>query len=430
MSPFGRHRFESDPREPRTRRHESPTVGALRRTSQRRSPSPYLRKEGRNRDVSNSPLTDNDETLRRKYFGPDYANRGQAHVTNQAIRTLDPPTRTVVRDRVSAWGDQRFNENNSQVRTETFNIGEGEALSSGDRNNWYQENGEADGGLPRSRAASVAGSSASLRELKKGRDLMLAKFSLKKAEREEKVMELELAEMDAAVAIEHRSRNSSQAGSSAYSHNPSSASGSPSKSERRSNTGRERSRRRPLRHVLEAPEDLAVIIPLDSLVATSFSSLNESQNDAGANLDVPGSGMRVLDDASPEVTRSRQDAREVCKYHISSGCDGGDRCYFAHPSGATLGRGTAVPQSQTHGNEIPEMLTFHNSSVPQMPAVDLGDSANARNVISVDAPPIVPIVNPSVEYQTDRVTTTSIQTQEVTRRCVTPTEVPPTVLSP
>jgi hypothetical protein len=59
---YDRRRFESNPREQRTRRHESPTVGAQRRSSQRRSPSPYLQKEGGNRDVSNRRLIDDDET--------------------------------------------------------------------------------------------------------------------------------------------------------------------------------------------------------------------------------------------------------------------------------------------------------------------------------------------------------------------------------
>jgi hypothetical protein len=220
-------------------------------------------------------------------------------VTNQAIRTLDPPTRTVLRDRVNAWGDQRLNENSSQVQTKTFDIGEGEAQDSGDRDDWYQENDEVDGGLPRSRAASAAGGSTSLGNLKKERDLVFAKLSVKQAEREEKPMELELAEMDTAVAIERRSRNSSQADSSTYSRNPSNASGSPSKLARKSNTGHERSRRRPLRHVLETPGDLA------------FRSLNDSQNDAVANPDVPGTETHALNDASHEATRSRRETRSV-----------------------------------------------------------------------------------------------------------------------
>jgi hypothetical protein len=108
---FDRRRFESNPREQRTRRHESPIGGAQRTASQRRrSPSPYLQKEGTNRDVNKSPPTDNEETLRTRYFGADYAKRGQAQSSNQAVRTpysisqVDAPTRTIVRDRVNAWG--------------------------------------------------------------------------------------------------------------------------------------------------------------------------------------------------------------------------------------------------------------------------------------------------------------------------------------
>jgi uncharacterized Zn-binding protein involved in type VI secretion len=34
----------------------------------------------------------------------------------------------------------------------------------------------------------------------------------------------------------------------------------------------------------------------------------------------------------------------------------------------------AVSQSQTHGDEIPATPSFSNSSIPQMPAIDLGDA--------------------------------------------------------
>jgi hypothetical protein len=201
---FDGRRFESNPREQRTRRHESPTGGATRTASQRRrSPSPYSQNEGTNRDVNKSPPTDNEKTLGKRYLGVGCANRGRAQYSNQAMRTpysvsqVDNPTRINVRDRVNAWGDQRFNENGTQGRTETYDIGEGEAQNSGDRNDWYRENDEGDGDLPRTRAASTAGSSTSLGDHKKEQDLMLAKLSLKKAEREE------------SIGIERRSRNSS-----------------------------------------------------------------------------------------------------------------------------------------------------------------------------------------------------------------------------
>jgi hypothetical protein len=274
-----------------------------------------MQNEGHNRSVGNSPVADSDETLEKTFFGLDYANRGHAPMTKRSVRALDNPTRTIVRDRVNAWGDQRFNENNSMVKTETFNIGEDEAQHSGDRNDWLREDNEDDGNQPMdepsSRAASAAGSGTSLGDLKKGRDLVLAKLMLEKAAREEEAVELELAEIDAAVAIERRSRNSSQASSSAYSRSPSNASGPRAKSERKSNTGHERSRRRPLRDVLEAPEDLAFILPPDSRVATPFHSLNDSRNNAVANLDVPCAGLNALNNAYREATGSRQRTRSV-----------------------------------------------------------------------------------------------------------------------
>jgi hypothetical protein len=109
---------------------------------------------------------------------------------------------------------------------------------------------------------------------------------------------------------------------------------------------------------------------------------------------------------------------------------------------------------------VPAMPSFSNSSIPQMPAGDLGDSMNTHNATPAETAPIVPIlVNPNIPYparpqqrgnprdmdrdvrddrpechfvvrQASRAPASPIQTQEANRRYLTPTEVPPTVLSP
>jgi hypothetical protein len=98
-----------------------------------------------------------------------------------------------------------------------------------------------------------------------------------------------------------------------------------------------------------------------------------------------------------EVVRGR----EVCKYHISSGCNRGDQCYYLHPSDTRLMRGVAVTQSQNHGGVMPAMPSFSNSSTPQIPAIDPGNSTTAHNATSMVTAPNEPIlVNSSIVHPT------------------------------
>jgi hypothetical protein len=238
----------------------------------------------------------------RNFFGANYAPASQAPKQKRPVRTQDPPPCAIVRDRVAAWEGRKFNEIDPEGHPETFDVGGGEVRNSGDRNDWYQEKNEKHQfrqlGKPSSKVASTTGrgTSRKLDGLKKERDLAVARLKLEKAEREEIEAELQIAELDAAVVLERRSRNSSQA-SSARSHNPSNASGS-RKSHRRSTTGQERSLRRSLDEVLEAPEDLAVVALQDSHATTPYysvmgSSLNESQRDVSATLAVPSTRPRA-----------------------------------------------------------------------------------------------------------------------------------------
>jgi hypothetical protein len=285
---FDRQRFESNPREQRTRRQESPSGGATRTASQRRrSPTPCSQKEGTDFDAIESHHTDQEDTRRKRCDGAGGANRSQAESSNQAMQTpysisqVNNPTRVIVKDLVNAWEDQRFNENGSQGRPVTYDIGENDAKHSGDHNDWYQEDNVDNGEPPRTRAASTAGSSTSLGDHKKERDLMLAALSLKKAECEERAIELKLANLDAAIVIERRSRNSSQAGSSACSHNPSNTSGSPSRSERKGNTGQE-----------------PVVVPDDPHATYLFYCANDSHSHGVSSPNVPDAG--VIGDNHPE----------------------------------------------------------------------------------------------------------------------------------
>jgi hypothetical protein len=106
------------------------------------------------------------------------------------------------------------------------------------------------------------------------------------------------------------------------------------------------------------------------------------------------------------------------------------------------------------------MPSFSNSSIPQTPADDLGDPTSARNAAPAETAPIVPIlVKPNIEYPTqsqrggnprdmdrdvrdnhpeghfvvcqeNRALASPTRFQEANRRYLTPTDIPPTVLSP
>jgi hypothetical protein len=216
--------------------------------------------EGRNcNNTDINPVTDSQEPLRRNSFGSNYAPTSQAPRQKRPEQTH---ARAIVRECVAAWESQKFKETDHVGVPEAFDIGEDDANHSGDREDWYQKKGERHHPRqlekPSSKAASSTGGGASQRldGRKKERDLVIARYKLKKAEREELEAELHVAELDAAVGLERRSRNSSQA-SSARSNNPSEASGS-RRSHRRSTTGKERSLRGSLEEVLKGPEDVAI----------------------------------------------------------------------------------------------------------------------------------------------------------------------------
>jgi hypothetical protein len=272
---------DQEDRRARASGSETSGSGAQHPTS-RRAPSPYVRYEGRNRNNADAnPDKDSQETLGRNFFGANYAPASQAPQQKRPDQTQDPPPRAIVRDRVAAREGQKFKETDPERQPATFNIGGGDAKNSGDRNDWYQEKKTRDinraswKSQVQKRYSQRSGTSQNLDGLKKERDLAVAKHTLEKAEREEIEAELQIAELDVAVVLERRSRNSSRA-SSARARDPSEASGS----HRRSTTGRERSLRRSLEEVLEAPEDLAIGALQDSHVTTPYySAMGSSLND-------------------------------------------------------------------------------------------------------------------------------------------------------
>jgi hypothetical protein len=210
--------------------------------------------------------------------------------------------------------------------------------------------------------------------------------------------ELQIADLDAAVVIERRSRNSSQA-SSAHSQNPSHASGSRAKSHRRSTTGQERSLSRSLQDVLEAPEDLAIVALQESHVTTPYYSLNDSQHDVIAILSVPSAGPRALNDVRHTYPEDSERTRATCKYHLSVGCDKGAQWPYLRPDDARLAKGTIVTQRRVPNDTIPALPNFSNSSTLRVQVIDAGDSGVTYHETLVVNIPIEPVpASPSIVY--------------------------------
>jgi hypothetical protein len=173
---------------------------------------------------------------------------------------------------------RRFNENDTWA-PEVFDVGEDDLDHSGDREDWPHSSGEKHAQCqreqPSSKAASSTGSGASrsLDGHKKVRGVALARLEVRKAERLELGAELLVAELDAAVGLSRRSRNSSQASSL---RDDQSVVSRARRSRRRSTSGQERSLRGSLGEVEEGQEDLPIVPLNDSHATTPFCSIQES----------------------------------------------------------------------------------------------------------------------------------------------------------
>jgi hypothetical protein len=203
--------------------------GGVQHPTARRAPSPYTLYGGRDSNaISITSVANDQESFRREFFGQNNAPMSQAPRQQHPEQTQQ---RAIVKERVAAWEGRKFNETDNAWAPETFDIGEDDIGHSGNRGDWRQTEGErhetCQREKPSSKAASSTGSGASrsLDGRKKERDLAIARLELKKAESQELEAELHVAELDAAVGLSRRSRNSSQA-SSARSNNASEASGS------------------------------------------------------------------------------------------------------------------------------------------------------------------------------------------------------------
>jgi hypothetical protein len=91
----------------------------IQHPTSRRAPSPYVQFEGRkcnNADIK--PVADSRVSLRRDFFGANYAPSSQALKQKRSVQTH---ARAIVRERVAAWEGQTFEEADSVGVPETFN---------------------------------------------------------------------------------------------------------------------------------------------------------------------------------------------------------------------------------------------------------------------------------------------------------------------